>query len=395
LNKCIFFMSALFMLALTMLLIIRFTPQAMAEAPRMEWERAYGGPYYDYGSSVWQAADNGFVVTGGVSPSYKGDRNALLLKADENGKLLWNKSYGGPEFDYGYSVRQTRDGGYIVAGTTMSFGNGSNDVYLVKTDGEGNLQWQSTYGGALRDEGLSVLQAPDGGYIIAGFTNSFGNLNRSTYLVRVDGAGSLIWQKTYGGPYGSVAISLEPTLDGGYVLAGYMENAKNIREAYLVKVDVDGNEQWERTFGGAHDRYAYMARQTEDGGYIVTGYEQYGPGASGIILLKTDGDGNLLWQKAVCDSLKGYNVYPTRDGGYVIIGIFKDGPADKRGPIYEGLLVKTSANGDVEWQKAYGGAKDIFIRTGVPTSDGGLAIVGSTGDRDDVETWDVYLAKLR
>jgi hypothetical protein len=395
LNKCVFFMSALFTLALAVLLTSRFMPLAMAEAPRMEWERTYGSPYYDYGSSVWQATDNGFVVTGGVSPSYRGDRDALLLKADENGKLLWNKSYGGPEFDYGYSVRQTRDGGYIVVGTTMSFGNGSNDVYLVKTDGEGNLQWQSTYGGALRDEGLSVVEATDGGYIIAGFTYSFGNLNRSVYLVRVDGSGSLLWQRTYGGPYGSAAISIEPTLDGGYVMAGYMENAKNIKDAYVLKVDADGNEQWEKAFGGEHDRYAYMARQTDDGGYIVTGYEQYGPGASGIILLKADGDGDLLWQKAIGDGKKGYNVYPARDGGFIVIGVYKNSLADGHKPIYEGLLVKTSATGSVEWQKTYGGDKDIFIRTGVPTSDGGLAIVGSAGDRGDVETWDVYLAKLQ
>ncbi|WP_424359061.1 hypothetical protein [Methanocella sp. MCL-LM] len=364
--------------------------------PQMAWSKVYDWGYYDYGSSVIQTRDSGFAVTGGISPAYKGDRNAFLLKTDGNGNQLWKKSYGGDRFDYGYSVIEPADGGYTIAGTTESYGNGSGDVYLVRTDPAGNPLWEKTFGGPGYDEGRALLQTADGGYLIAGMTESFGNGSSDVYLIKTNARGDMEWDRAYGGPFNDLALSIQPVSDGGYIIAGSYGATANSSTAYLLKIDAGGHWQWDQKLSGYTDSVAYFARQTADSGFIAAGYDNLRSGSSKVCLYKLDAEGDLQWQKAIAvnKAQKGYNVYQTAKGGYLIAGMAEVTDKTDQSMRYESLLIKTDPAGEVEWQQTYGADRAVFTRAGAITGDGDLVIVGSIGSPGDVETWDVYLAKF-
>lgn len=363
--------------------------------PQLAWSKAYDWGFYDYGSSVIRTGDGGFAVTGGISPAYKGDRNAFLLRTDGNGNQLWKKSFGGDRFDYGYAVIEPADGGYAIVGSTESYGHGSGDVYLVRTDSAGDLLWEKTYGGQGYEEGRALLQTPDGGYIIAGMTESFGNGSSDIYLIKTDARGELEWDRAYGGPYNDLAISIEPARDGGYILAGCYGATSDNSMAYLLKIDAGGHWQWDLKLSGYNDSVAYHAAQTTDGGFIAAGYDNLRSGQNSVCLFKADSHGDVQWQKAISGygTQKGYKVYQLPDGGYLVIGMA--GIVDKAGQNmrYETLLIKADPAGNIVWQQTYGADRDVFTRTGSLTGDGGLVIVGSIGSQGDVETWDVFLAR--
>jgi hypothetical protein len=168
--------------------------------------------------------------------------DVFLVKTDANGNVQWAKTYGGGHYDYAFSVQQTSDGEYIVAGLTWSFGASLSDVFLVKTDANGNVQWAKTYGGGHYDYAFSVQQTSDGGYIVAGYTESFGAGYDDFFLIKTDANGNIIWAKTYGGIYGDYAFSVQQTSDGGYIVAGYTDSfGAGWYDIFLIKTDADGN----------------------------------------------------------------------------------------------------------------------------------------------------------
>jgi hypothetical protein len=203
------------------------------------------------------------------------------------------KTYGGTDYDVASSVQQTSDGGYIVAGYTYSFGAGGDDIFLIKTYANGNLQWAKTYGGTWDDWARSVRQTSDGGYIVAGFTGSFGAGGDDIFLIKTDANGNISWAKTYGGTYSDYAYSVQQTSDGGYIVAGYTYSfGAGDYDIFLIKTDANGNVQWAKTYGGTSDDWAFSVQQISDGGYIVAGYTgSFGVG--GAFLVKTDANGNI------------------------------------------------------------------------------------------------------
>jgi len=205
------------------------------------------------------------------------------------------KTYGGTYYDRAYSVRQTSDGGYIVAGWTWSFGGGGPDFFLIKTDASGNVQWAKTYGGTGDDRAYSVQQTSDGGYIVAGYTYSLGAGGRDFFLVKTDANGNLQWAKTYGGTGIDSTISVQQTSDGGYIVAGWTDSfGAGSWDILLIKTDANGNVQWAKTYGGTDWDFAYSVQQTSDGGYIVAGITySFGAGGSDFFLIKTDANGNI------------------------------------------------------------------------------------------------------
>ena len=258
------------------------------------WTKTFGGTDEDIGGSVQQTTDGGYIISGGTNSFGNGDSDVYLIKTDENGDSLWTKTFGGTDEDLGSSVQQTTDGGYIISGGTKSFGNGDRDVYLTKTDGNGNEQWTKTFGGGDRDFGGSVQQTTDGGYIITGFTSSFGNGDRDFYLIKTDGSGNEQWTKTFGGTGIDVGFSVQQTNDGGYIIVGLIGVLGN-NDVYLIKTDENGDSLWTKTFGGtSSDDGCFSVQQTTDGGYIITGFTfSFGNGGSDVYLIKTDENGNV------------------------------------------------------------------------------------------------------
>ena len=231
-----------------------------------QWSQTFGGS--GGGFSVQQTSDGGYIITGTTSSFGNGEEDVYLIKTDGNGIEQWSQTFGGKNIDYGWSVQQTSDGGYVITGWTQSFGNGSGpdpyeysfgstDVYLIKTDGSGTEQWSQTFGGTEDDHGFSVQQTSDGGYIITGGTTSFGNGNGDVYLIKTDGSGIEQWSQTFGGIYNEHGYSIQQTNDGGYIITGptqsfgngsgpdpydpYSEEGSGSTDVYLIKTDSEGN----------------------------------------------------------------------------------------------------------------------------------------------------------
>jgi hypothetical protein len=254
------------------------------------WTRTYGGANNDFGNSVRQTSDGGYIIAGTTYSFDAGNSKLYLIKTNASGDTLWTRTFGGSRDEGGNSVWQTYDGGYIVAGQTFSYGFGNGDVYLVKTNSSGASTWFSAIGGTSEDAGFSVQQTPDIGYIVVGRTNSFGAGGWDVYLAKTNSQGSPTWTKTYGGTGDDWGSSVQLTSDGGYIVAGRTNSfGAGGYDVYLIKTNAQGDTLWTRTFGGAGDDWANSVQQTSDGGYIIAGTTySFGVGICNVYLIKTD-----------------------------------------------------------------------------------------------------------
>ncbi|MBA7530076.1 hypothetical protein ES705_22279 [subsurface metagenome] len=309
---------------LGVIVCILYSSFLFAQGPDTLWTKTYGGVDIDRGYSVQQTTDGGYIITGNTKSFGAGGYDVWLLKTDANGDTLWTKTYGGTGHDYGESVQQTTDNGYIIAGYTNSFGAGNYDVKLIKTLMNGDTLWTKTYGGLDTDYGYSVQQTTDNGYIIAGYTKSFGAGGYDVYLIKTDMIGNTLWTKTYGGVDDERAWLVQQTTDNGYIIAGETESFGVGREdAWLIKTDMNGDTLWTKVYGGTTYDYAKSVQQTTDNGYIVVGEtKSFGAGGYDLWLLKTDANGDTLWAKLYGGPMDEYglSVQETTDNGYIITG---------------------------------------------------------------------------
>jgi hypothetical protein len=296
-----------------------------------------------------------------------------LLVAAQPPDTLWTRTYGGADIDHGYCVKQTTDGGYIISGVTYSFGSIDGDVYLIKTDAIGNLMWQNTIDGSDHDNGWSVEQTIDGGFIIAGDCE-IDYPNYDIRLIKTDALGNLTWQKWFGNYGFDRGFCVQQTQDSGYIICGESQNLFGIfYQLCLIKTDANGDTIWMRGFGGNNYDSGNSVEQTSDGGYIITGYS--GPlGSSDILLVKTDINGNLIWQRKFDGNYNdvGYSVHQTDDGGYIIAGKTRSTAE------YDVWLIKTDNDGNLIWQRTFGGNQDDIAYSIQQTTDRGYIISGYT-----------------
>lgn len=380
------------------------------------WQKALGTLLYScYGNSVQQTTDGGYIITGiEGAPADKNGQQVALIKVDATGNTTWEKVYGGESADFGNSVRQTADGGFIIAGLTSSnsgdvVGNhttglsGTADVWVVKFTTAGLIEWQKCLGGLGAEQGMYIQNTSDAGYIVAGYTSSTdGDVtgvkgSNDAWIVKLGSTGTIQWQKTYGGASSESANSIQQTTDGGYIFGcGSSSNdgdvtghhgAAGVSDAWVVKINATGTIQWQRAVGANGSDGAVDVKQTATG-YISTGtYRSRGYLVGDRYIVKYDNAGNVLSEDfAVASGGKNMarSIELTTDGGYVVAGSISSTDGDISGNHFgtDGWVIKTDNNGVIQWQKPLGGSGEDYATSIKKTSDGGYIVTGNSNSID-------------
>jgi hypothetical protein len=367
--------------------------QIISAQPDTVWTRIFGGSNSDIGYSVQQTNDKGYIIVGYTSSFGNGGYDIWFIKTDANGNKIWDKTFGGNYDDYGYYIQQTSDGGFVISGGTTSYGAGGFDIWLIKTDANGNLLWDKTFGGSSNDNGSCVMQTTDGGFIITGYTASYGEGNADVWLIRTDSNGNKLWDKTFGGGFDDYGNSARQTNDGGFIFTGRTDSyGAGAADGWLIRTDDNGNILWDKTFGGSSFDTGYSLQITSDNGFIISGRTQSNTiGGSDVWLIKTDANGNKIWEKTFGGYSYNYGtcVQLSADNGYIIAGHTRSNYTGK----FDVWIIKTDINGDSLWTKIFGGVGDDYGNSVQQTSDGGYIIAGYTNSFGDGNN-DVWLLKL-
>lgn len=391
-----------------------------SQAPHIEWQKTLGGSGNEYAQSIQQTADGGFIVAGhsdsedGHRTEYYGFEDFWIVKLNTYGNIQWQKTFGGSGNDMAYSVSQTMDGGYIVAGSTnstdgdVSENMGDHDYWVIKLNSTGDLEWEKSLGGSSYERAYSIKQTSDGGYIIAGRSDSFdgdvtGSYGIDYWVVKLDETGNIQWEKTVGGSGIDQANSVIQTLDGGHMVAGFSyASGGDISEPYgdgyscdiwIVKLNADGDLQWEKSLGGSQSDFGFSIVQTPEGGYIIAGSSESddidvseNKGSSDVWVVKIDDIGQIEWEKSFGGSGfdRAYAVNLTSDGGYIVAGTSHSNDFDVSHNYehYDFWVIKLNADGDLIWEKSYGGTGFDQAFSAQQTTDGGYIIAGWTDSVD-------------
>jgi hypothetical protein len=438
----------------------------IAHSQDILWEKSYGGKYADYLFDAQPTADYGFILagsslsnkSGNKTDNNKGDLDFWVWKMDEKGELDWQKSFGGSGFDLLQSIKNTRDGGFILAGTSSSNAGfqkkdscrGVTDFWVIKLDAKGEELWQKTIGGNGQDELLCAFQTRDGGYMLGGssssspviIVNDYPNEkkaldvkpdlyakseksrgNMDYWIVKLDKEGTVLWQKTYGGEYADLLRSMEQTKDGGYILGGYSNSPQSgekansntgIGDFWILKINDIGEIEWQKTYGGNGDNQLYVIHQTQDGGYIAGGNSNSttrltsmgGTVRSGtdFWVLKMDEKGELVWSETYdfgkVDILT--SLVENKDHTYLIGGYAQNESSnalekavkkDEEG-INDYIALKIDEKGEVVWDKSVGSNGEDILRKLIETRDGSYLLAGTSNAQSNSNTPNKLVNKI-
>lgn len=418
------------------------------QAQDILWEKSYGGKHADYLFDVIPTPDYGFILTGSSlskktgnkTEDNRGDLDYWVWKMDEKGELDWQKSFGGTGQDLLRCVVLTYEGGFLLAGSSESNqgldkkenSNGESDFWIIKLNAKGGEEWQKTIGGSGQDELTALVKTKDGGFLIGGSSNSEKSGDKSDdsyggmdyWVIKLDAKGELIWQKTLGGNYNDELRSIALSEDGGYIIGGSSNSAdngtktqKNIGKSdyWVVKLDKDGNEQWQKTIGGSGDDQLCVVYTSQDGNYLLagnsiseSGNDKRSSNESGtdFWVLKLDKEATILWQET-------YNIAKVdvltslieNDDKTVLLGGYAQGEKVKRKTplkqaktlknkpsanddaqkIKDGtgdyIAIKINANGEELWRKSVGSEGSDILKKVVETRDGGYLMVGTSSGK--------------
>ena len=343
--------------------------------------------------------------------------------------IEWQKTFGGSLFDEAFSVISTTDGGYILAGFTVSDdgdvvgSHGNSDYWVLKLDSMGSVSWKRAYGGSNHDGVYCIQAASDGGYILAGYTASTdgdvsGNHgDKDMWVIRLDDDGDIEWQKTLGGSGWEEAWSVKQTTDGGYIVAGRsgsndgdVTGFHGYLDYWVVKLNSTGELEWQKSLGGTDIDKGYTISQTDDGGYIVAGEAQStdgmvtgNHGGTDFWVVKLNFEGKIEWEKSLGGTGldRANDIHQARDGGYIMIGQTSSTNGHVTGSHggNDYWVVKLTSDGNIDWQKAIGGSKDDFGRFVYQTTDGGYVTIGTTRSTDGdilnhIGVDDIWIVKL-
>jgi len=390
-------------------LFVLFTAILFAQAPAIQWQKSFGGDGFDYASDIQLTSDGGYIVAGnsnsnnGYASGNHGGYDAWIVKLNSTGAIQWQKSLGGSNDDYGSSIQQTSDQGYIIAGWSNSIdgdvseNKGGYDYWIVKLNTDGMIQWQKSLGGSgSNDRANAIQQTSDGGYIVAGTSDSTNgdvleNHGASDYwIVKLNAVGTIQWQKSLGGNSFDEAKSIKQTLDGGYIVAGssYSYDATEhnaIVSGWIIKLNADGVIEWQKSLGGSGYNNGNGIMQTMDGGYIVAGSSDSSDGTvnhgnDDYWVIKLNNNGVIQWQKSLggSQSDSAQSIQQTSDEGYIVAGYSNSNNGNVTGNhgFYDYWIVKLNNNGAIQWQKSLGGSRSESANAIHQTLDGGYIIAG-------------------
>ncbi len=401
-----------------------------AKSQDIQWQKSFGGTAKDRAFSIQLTTDGGYVVTGysfsddGDVGENQGRSDLWVLKLDDLGDIEWKKSYGGSNWDESYAIQQATDGGYIIAGLTYSVdgdisnNRGGADYWILKLDAKGEIEWQKLYGGSENDIANAILPASGGGYIVSGYSESTdgnvtGNHNGYDYwVVKLREDGEIEWENSYGGSEDDRSKAIVGTSDGGYVIAGESQSSDGDvsmnfgeKDIWIIKIDSFGNIEWESSFGGSDEDFPASVNLTSDGGYIVSGGTKSidnnieNNGWQDAWVIKLDNQGNLVWQQAYGGSKSDYFncIHQTDDGGYVATGASASYNIDFDNP--DLWIVRLSETGEMKSMKIFGGSHRDWAYTIKETNDGGYITAGFSSSKDgDVlgnhGVYDVWIVKF-
>jgi hypothetical protein len=359
---------------LKILIILSFGTPVYGQNLNNIWSKTYGTAKNEWGESVVSTSDEGYLLLGTIASNLGFDHDIWLIKCNSFGDTMWTKIYGGSGVDEGYSCLENTNGNYIIAGGTDSFGMGGSDVWIFETNVNGDLLWSKTYGGQDYDGAYSIKKTNDDGYIIAGYTFSFGAGSGDFWILKTDSQGDTVWTKTFGGTERDIAFSIQQTNDGGYIVTGFTESfGVTYEDFWLLKLDINGDTLWTKIFGSIGFERGNSAYETSDSCFIVTGTTSSNLNSYDILLIKFNRDGEILWDKTFGNYSydSGNCIIQASDGGYVITGIWTN-------VLFDLLLLKTNKNGVQQWSRTFGGQYNDQGMSVQQTSDGGYIIAGRT-----------------
>lgn len=368
--------------ALHFLLFFLFaiTFQAAAQQPDSLWTKIIGGVDYDRGHSMIQTADGGFAIIGEFSGFTEAGirRKGLvwLVKTDASGDTLWTKTYKGSDYDLGNAVRQTSDGGYILAGYTSGGPFNTVDAWLIRTDTAGDTLWTKTYGSTAEESANDVIETADGGFVFTGFAAAeTSSRDQDAWLVKTDSAGDTLWTaRFYSGDVENVGNKVVETDDGDFIVVGTTKVRGQVEDLFLFRADKNGNELWTKTYNktdGSKNEvdYGRDILELDGNGFMVLGFSRFS-----TWLLRTDAIGDTLWTKKL--NVNGESFKQTSDGGFIITGNW---------------LVRTDSAGDTLWTlRELGGLSNSVEQT----SDGGFVVSGYSLNYDNNRLEDLWIFKL-
>ncbi len=365
-------------------------------AQNISFQRTYGGNYYSYCYSSLQLPDEGYLAAGSTSSFGTGSSDMYLIRTDSLGNLLWQKTYGGSVIDAAYNMIKTNDGGYLLSGYTSSFGSGGYDFFMVKTDSLGNTLWTKSFGGTGWDFAYTAVQTPDSGYVVAGQTYSFGNGNADLYVLRLDYKGDTLWTKTYGGSMEEGCKSSLLTSDSCVVIAGYTtSNGDSLGDIFLLKINMNGDTLWSKTIGTPGEDRVNDIQSLGASGFILAGYTNgIGAGQHDFYLVRTDVNGDTLWsisQGGPHDD-EATSIRQDPSGDLIFIGPSSFG-WDTTGQKKDIYLFRADANGYYKSGRTIGGLGNDYGNSLLLTSDGGFFVAGNTNSFGQGLS-NIYLVKL-
>ncbi|MBN1233497.1 MAG: T9SS type A sorting domain-containing protein [Candidatus Coatesbacteria bacterium] len=356
------------------------------------WELQFGSDtLYDEGRASCKTSDNGYIITGSSGNFLNAELDLYMLKLNGNGELQWEKRIGGELEERGWTITATTDGNFIISGLTKSKGHGSSDFYTIMMDLRGNIIFEKTYGSEEYERCYSITNVSDDGFIMNGVKGT-----GYVYVVRIDKEGSVLWEKTYGPQdefnYGRFTIE---TSDGGFINCGAANHYSSSHgDAYIFKTDRNGNLLWEKFLGGDQWDNALCVRQTRDNCYIAGGYTfSFGSGNGDFYVIKMDSSGNAIWEKTYGGE-KGEisnSLVLTEDGGFIMCGYTES--YGKGGE--DAFVVKADSSGNLVWQKTFGDTLDDWFHNVFKESDNVYTLTGITNYvKNSDATGDVFFVKI-